>query len=141
MNRRVWAPWFLAESLVARLTSPPADPQARDIDVRAAIHASRLFSFVHSAAEIVDRAWVDSAVRRMLEPIASAVLERSTGNRIRLAAACAAAAAITVLVLQTAATDDGPLRWILPLGVGVLAMIAAAAAEPIARAWEAKRRR
>jgi hypothetical protein len=141
MNRRLFAPWFLAEALVARLTSPPRDPHASDVDVRDAIYASRLFSFVQSAVAAVERAWMNSLARRFIEPVATAALARSNSDRIRMAGACAAVAAVTGLVLQTAATDAGPLRWILPLAVGVVAAGAAAAAEPIARAWEMKRRR
>ena len=141
MNRRLLAPWFLAEALVARLTSPPRDPHASDVDVRDAIYASRLFSLVQSAVAAVERAWMHSIVRRFLEPVASAALEHSNRDRIRISGTCAAVAAVTVLVLQTAATDAGPLRWVLPLTVGLLAVSAAAAAEPIARAWEMKRRR
>lgn len=141
MNRRVFAPWFLAEALVAHLTSPPADPQARDEDVREAIYTSHLFSLVQSAVAAVERAWMDSIVRRVLEPVAGAVLERPVSDRLRIAGVCGATAAVTVFVLQTAATDAGPLRWIVPVVVGVLALSAAAAAEPIARAWESKRRR
>ena len=141
MNRRLFAPWFLAEALVARLTSPPRDPHASDVDVRDAIYASRLFAFVQFAVAAVERAWTHSLVRRFLEPVAGVVLERPAGDRLRIAGACAVVAAITVFVLQTAATDAGLFRWIVPVVVGVLALSAVAAAEPIARAWEAKRRR
>lgn len=141
MNRRLFAWWLFAEALVARLTSPRTNPQASDADVRAAICASRLFSIVQAAVAAVERAWADSHVRRLVEPIGGAALERPNSDRIRLAGACVAVAALTVLLLQTAASEAGPLRWILPLTVGVVAVSVATAAEPIARAWEAKRRR
>jgi hypothetical protein len=140
MNRQWFAPWFLAEALVARLTRPPREPHASDVDVRDAIYASRLFSFVQFAVAAVERAWMNSTVRRFLEPATGMALECSNSDRIRMAGVCAAVAAVTILVLQTAASDAAPLKWILPLAVGVAAASAVAAAEPIARAWGAKRR-
>jgi hypothetical protein len=139
MNRRLFAWWFLAEALVARLTNPPVNPRATDGDVHAAMCGSRLLTLAQSAVAAVEQAWADSHVRRLVEPVGSAALERPHGDRIRLAGTCAAVAAITVILLQTASSEAGPLRWILPLTLGVIGVSVAAAAEPIARAWEAKR--
>lgn len=141
MNRRLFAWWFLADALVARLTNPPVDPRAGDADVHAVLSASRLFSLAQSAVTAVEHAWADSRVRRLLTSAGNSTLERPYTERIRLVGTCAAVAALTILLLQTASSDAGPLRWILPLTLGAIAVSVAAAAEPIARAWEAKRRR
>jgi hypothetical protein len=140
MGRRLFAWWFFAEALVTLLTSPRRDGRVADADVYEAICTSRLFLLAQAAGAAIQRAWGDSYVRRALD---STTVEaaRSREGCVRQAGACIAIAAVAVLLLQTAESNAGPLRWVLPLAVCAIAATVAAAADPIARAWEAKRRR
>lgn len=142
MIRRLFGWWFFAEAVAARLTTPPADIEACDADVHRAISGSRLFSFAQTVAVKTERAWHDSRVRRVVDLVEGAWPSGPLGDRIRLVAWCAAVAALIVLLLQTLeSAKDGPLRWIPPLAVGVVGAVAACVADPLARAWEDKRRR
>jgi hypothetical protein len=141
MGRRLFGWWFFAESLITRLTSPRCDGRVTDADVYDAFCASRLFRLAQAAVAASQRAWDDSSVRRALDSMTGVAVEPSTDERVRRAGACVAVSALTVLLLETAEANAGPLRWVLPLAVGAVAVTAAIAADPIARAWEAKRRR
>src|SRR6266571_1308240 len=89
-----------------------------------------LFMAANAVRSTIDRAWPSSRVGL-------------GADRIRQAARSAAVASAAVLVLQQAATrtHDGPLVWVLPLVSGIGGICAALAADPIARAWKAKRGR
>jgi hypothetical protein len=141
MGRRLVAWWFLAEALVERVTSPPAGGRASDADAYDAICASHLFLFAQAVSAALQRSWDDSYVRRALDSVIHVATDRALDGRIRQAGVCLAVSALTVLLLGTAESKAGPLRWVLPLAVCAIAVTVAIAADPIARAWESKRRR
>jgi hypothetical protein len=141
MKRWLFAWWFFAEAVVMRLTIPRPDAGAPDADVYDAVRASRLFSLIRAAVAACERAWAHSYVRRALDSIPRAGADASRAERLRQAGTCMAVAALTVLLLQKAESEPGPLRWFLPLVAGLAAVIMIVGADPLARAWEAKRRR
>jgi hypothetical protein len=141
MRRWLFGWWFYTEAVVMRLTIPRTDAGACDADVDEAIRDSRLSSVARAAVATLERAWAASYVRPVLDSMKRRVAVGSRADGIRQAGICVAVAAVTVLLLQTAESEPGPLRWVLPLAVCAIAGPVAAAADPIARAWEAKRRR
>jgi hypothetical protein len=141
MIRRLFAWWFLAEAVALRLTCPRTGGGAADADVSDAVRGSRLFSWALTAVAGFEIAWCDSYARRAFDSVIRAGADGSRADRIRRAGTCIAVAAVTVLLLQMADSEPALLRWVLPLAAGVIAAAVVTAADPIARAWEAKRRR
>jgi len=140
MTPRVFAWWSLAEAAVGRLAHPRIDAGAADADVYAVVTVSALFAAGRAAISATGRAWTHSRVSRLVELGQRRLRAGSLTDRIRRTAWCAAVAACTASVLQLAGTADGArFRLIVPLGAGLVAVIAARAADPIARAWQDKR--
>ena len=132
----MFAWWRLAQDVVAHLTNPRTDARTADTDVRAAIRDSRVFMSAQAFVDGADTMWHGAYVHRPVEWVARAWRECSPGGRVRAIGACTTVACATALVLQLVESpQDGPLRWILPMTVGVLSAVVAAAADPIARAW------
>ena len=139
-RRRVFAWWVFAEGAAASLARPRTDVGTADAGVGTAIRASRLFASAERIADAAETAWHASVVRRLVNQAVSEWRECSPAAHVRAIGACAVVAAATALVLQIVESPlDGPLRWILPVCVGLLGASVAAAADPIARAWEDKR--
>jgi hypothetical protein len=140
MVPRVFAWWSFAEAAIGRLAHPRVDAGAADADVQAVVTGSALFAVGRAAFLATERAWIHSRVSRLVEGAQRRVPAGSLADRIRLTAWCAAVAAATASVLQLAGTTDAVgFRMIVPLGAGLVAVIAARAADPIARAWQDKR--
>ena len=138
--RRAFAWWRFAEGAAASLASPRPDVGTADADVATAIRASRVFASAESMVGAGERAWRASIACRLLERMTCVWRACSPAGRVRAVGASTTIAATTALALQIAESPlDGPMRWILPMCVGLLGASVAAAAHPIARAWEDKR--
>jgi peptidoglycan/LPS O-acetylase OafA/YrhL len=141
MGRPLLKAWLVAEGLTRRLVSPPGDAAGVDRDVRDVIAGSLLFRSVDAMSTAVGRAWRDSWPRRTAEFVACAWSRGALSERIRRTGGCVAVASLTVLLLQTVQSgEDTPFRWILPLVLGLGGVVALVAPDPIARAWDDKRR-
>jgi len=126
--------WRFAECFVASLTTPPTDITTADADVLAAIRESRLFAWSETMVAAVDRAWRTSMVRRLVERASATGQGWLRVDRVRAVGMVIAVAMATALLVETLETSlDGPLRWILPGAVGLLGIVMALAAAPIAR--------
>jgi hypothetical protein len=135
MKRRpLFAWWRFAEDVAASLTSPRTDVATADDDVRAAVRRSRLFTASETLAGDVERSWRASLSRQVVERASSSWYSWLPAVRVRAVGACIAIAMATTLLLETLESSlDGPLRWILPVAVGLIGIAIAIAAEPIAR--------
>jgi hypothetical protein len=66
VEKRVFAWWFLAERVCARLASPKTDVAGADREIEALLHASWLWSRVEAVVAILHSAWLDSRSRRLI---------------------------------------------------------------------------
>jgi len=146
MKARLFGWWRFAEAVAAGLCSPSADIAQSDAAACAVIRHSRLFAAVDGVRSTIDRSWHSSRARLGVKWVARPWCGAPANVRIRLAGVCIFVAAATVLLLQQAAgsglsSHDGPLVLALPLLSGVAGLTIAGAADPMARAWKAKRER
>jgi hypothetical protein len=140
MGGRWLAWWRVAEAAAATLAHPVVDRDGADADVYAVAVGSRLLGAARGAAAAMHRAWTHSRVGRAIEDVRGETRARSVAERIRVGARCMLIASVTVLVLLGAGTSSGRrYEAIVPLVAGLLALGAAVAAEPLARAWRGKR--
>jgi hypothetical protein len=136
MNRRLFAWWALSEAALARVTAPRTDIAQADADMERIIAGSVLARAAHASVTSVERACEGSRVRRLVDAGSRVWQECSPVARVRAAATTVVVASLTTIVVQVFESPDaGPLRWVLPCVIGLLAALVAAAAEPIARAW------
>ena len=135
-----WLAWCrIAEAAAASLSQPRIDRDAADADVYAIVAGSRLFAAVGALGAAARRGWIHSRLRLAVEYARRQAGARSLAGRIRFAAQCTIVAVATVLVLLGAGTASGRrFQTVVPLVIGVLALVAVRAAEPIARAWLGK---
>ena len=146
MNARLFGWWRFAEAVATRLSSPADNVAQSDAAACALIRTSRLFAAADSAHSTVGRSWHFSRARLGVDWLTRPWRSSPLSQRIRLSGRCTFVAAATVLLLQRTAmsgvlSHDGPFVWALPLLSGVAGLCAAGAADPIARAWKAKRDR
>ena len=138
--RRSVAWWSLAEKAASTLTQPRCDVERSDVEVERLLTGSGLFAVGRAVAARVRRAWIDSRTSRGLQPIVGEWARLSPSGRVRMIGFIAILGALTALALQAAA--PARTRWldsILPAVTVVAGAIAAAAAQPIARALADKR--
>jgi hypothetical protein len=135
MERRpLFGWWRFTEGVAASLTSPRTDIETADAAVRAAIRDSWLFAFSQHIVAAFARAWRTSTSRRVVERASSMWQGWWPAGRVRAVGAVIAVAMATALLLERLESPlDGPRRWILPVIVGLLGLVIAAAADPIAR--------
>jgi hypothetical protein len=132
--RRPAATWTFLVDVVRAATQPRADVAWCDERVGALAANSAIARALSDAADVCGRAFDASAViaayRRSVLPL----MPRSIVDRVRAAGTVSAIAAATTLVLRSTTTEHDPLTWVLPAVIGAVAVIAVAAAAPIARA-------
>ena len=132
--RRPAATWQFLVDLVRAATEPRADVEWCDRQVEALAAGSAIRRAMVRLADVCRRAADDSVVVAACGRFLATHIPRRLVDRVRAAGVVAAVAAATTLVLRTATTERDPLTWALPAAIGVVGLIAAAAADPIARA-------
>jgi hypothetical protein len=139
-RRRLFGWWRFAEGVAASLTTPRTEVATADADVRAAIRESRLFAASQTMVDAVGRSWRESMTGRVVERASSMWGEWLPASRVRAVGVCIAIAMTTALLLENLESSlDGPLRWVLPMSVGVLGVVVAVGAESIARLFGDRR--
>jgi hypothetical protein len=143
MSARPLRWWRCAEAIASRLASPPADVARADAAAYELVRESRLFAAASTLSSTIARAWPSSRVSFGAEWIARRWRGRTLSERIRQAGRSTLIASVAVLLLQETAAPahHGPFQWALPVALGLGGLCAAVAADPIARAWNAKRGR
>jgi len=134
---RVFRWWTFAQGVVSALTTPRTDVEASDREVERLVRGSQIAMAVEWLAGRVRRAWADSAVHRVAEPIRASLLPADHPTRVRLAGVIMTIAfAVATLLQRLEPTPLGPLSWILPVAAAGASIVVACAAGPIARALE-----
>ena len=136
MNKtRLLGWWRLAETAVARVTTPRTDVAASDHEVERVFRASSLFAAGHACSAVIGAAWRNSITRDVVTRIEREAVPSAGAQRVRAVAMVAAVAVLTSLALQIVTPGAiGPLTWVPPVAVAICALAAIMWAAPIARA-------
>src|SRR5438552_918968 len=114
MTVRLFGWWTFAQAVASALTTPPTDIDASDRDVERLVRGSQIAVTAEWLADRVRRAWADSTVHRVSEPIRASLWPGDRPTRVRLAGVVMTIAfAVAALLQWLEPTPLGPLSWIL----------------------------
>jgi hypothetical protein len=135
MTRGIRRAWQHAIAAANALTVPRPDVAASDRAVELALRDSRLFRIVDAAGTSGHCACRHARMRTWLRRLAAEWAAWPGAERVRAAGVCVAVAGLTVLLAEAATpVPAGPLAWVLPAALAGLGVVAAIAADPLARA-------
>jgi hypothetical protein len=143
MRGRLTGWWTVADALASTLALPRTDIARADTAAATIIRDSHVFQWVHGASSAIARAWRASRIRDGLDPAITAWRTWTPAERVRQCGVSAVVAAMTVLLTESVTTrvHDTRLLWVLPVLAAVAGVFAIVAADPIARARAARRKR